>query len=112
MFLTLSSYVTTLDSIKETLSLKDSHTMNLFVILSSGFNSSTWMGYAILVGDFYIFLPCFIGFLVFFISLVLYFWTLELLDHNNIVIILLKMIFLKEEQKDTPKRKISSEEQF
>lgn len=72
----IASYVTILDNLKEILESKDPETINLFVCFASGLNSIFWLGYSVLTEDIYIFVPCFVGMIVFVIQMILFMWTL------------------------------------
>lgn len=112
MILNLLSYVTILDSLNDTLSTKDPETINLVVTLSAGFNSSAWTGYAFLINDFFIFLPCFLGFLVFLLNMYLYMWTIGIFADDNFIINILKNQFLKSQEISIDKVKIEMGEKI
>lgn len=61
MILNLATYVTILESVKTTVSTKDPKSVNMFVTCAAGMSATSWMLYAIIIWDFFIFLPCFVG---------------------------------------------------
>lgn len=94
MILNLATYVTILDTVKATISTKDPKTINLFVTLGTGFSSTSWTIYSIIVGDKFIFYPCFVGMMVFALNFTLYLWTLGKVKDSNYVIATLKWVYL------------------
>jgi hypothetical protein len=56
-FFSMSMYITTLDKVKKVLHSKDPSQLNLLVAVAAGFNGFAWMGYSMLIGDIFIFLP-------------------------------------------------------
>ncbi len=55
--LSMTSYLFTLDKVKKILETKDPDQINLGVAIAAGFNGTAWMGYSILITDFFVFLP-------------------------------------------------------
>ena len=49
MILNLATYVTILDSLKQTISTKDSKTINMIVTCAAGMSATSWMLYALII---------------------------------------------------------------
>ena len=99
MILNLATYVTILDSVKTTITTKDPKSVNLIVTLGAGFSSISWMVYALLIGDHFIFYPCFVGMNVFILNFTLYLWTIGKVIDSNYIIATLKWFYLHNDPK-------------
>ena len=75
-----------MDNLKDIINSKDPESINLFVTLASGLNSIAWCSYSVLASDIYIFIPTFIGIIVFAILMLLYFWTLDLITSELLIL--------------------------
>ena len=53
----ISMYMASLDSVGFTLKTRDSSTVNMALVVAAALNGTVWGIYAILIGDFYVFVP-------------------------------------------------------
>lgn len=90
MVLNLATYVTILDSVKTTVTTKDPKSINMFVTCAAGMSATSWMIYALLAWDLFIFYPCFVGLNVFILNSTLYLWTIGYVSDSNLFIVILK----------------------
>lgn len=64
-FLNMSLFITTLESVSNTLSTKKPESINVVVTLAAGFNSTAWMMYALSIKNLLILIPNLVGLVVF-----------------------------------------------
>lgn len=91
--LSVATQVTCLDTVQLTLRTRDSETVNMGLTVASIVNGLTWMIYAMLVKDIYVFIPNLCALLIAAINLNLYQWTQGKLENSNWFILLLQKKF-------------------
>lgn len=86
--------LTALENLKVCLKYKDPKLINIQISLVTTFCSLCWLLYGISINHICIMVPNFIGFILWAANLIAYYWSIEKITDQNIVIVYLKKIVL------------------
>jgi uncharacterized protein with PQ loop repeat len=93
---------TTIPKIKEALKSKDASLINYPLACASCITFTFWASYSLLIENYLMLIPNFLGALIFSINLTIYFWAIGKINEHHFVIDIFKKIFMVESTNLTP----------